>query len=282
MDRPALPENLLLGTSSFSSADWYGVFYPRDLAQNDMLAFYARRYPTVEIDSTFYGIPSEKTVQSWREKTPEGFQIAVKMPQVITHEKFLVDCDDELALFLDRMALLGDRLGPILVQFRYFRRAELSAAEFLERLSPFIEKLPAGRRFAVEVRNKPFVTEAYLDLLRRHRVAFTLIDHPWFERPGRLASRLDPVTADFSYVRWLGDRHKIEDVTKTWDHVVVDREHEMDEWAEVIADLLARNVRVYAFANNHFSGHAPAALELFRRAFLARAPAAGVSATPRP
>lgn len=263
----ALPTELLLGTSSFSSKDWYGVFYPEGLPEKEMLRHYATRYRAVEVDATFYGVPTEKTVLNWKERTPPGFQLSVKMPQAITHEKCLVDCQEDLTHFLKVMELLDDRLGPILLQFQYFKKSDLAPAVFLDRLAKFLPLLPRDRRFAVEVRNKPFVTEAYLDLLREHRVAFTLIDHPWFERPGRLMARHDVLTADFTYVRWLGDRYKIEEITKNWDKVVVDREREMEEWAKVIAQLLARNVRVYAFANNHFTGHAPAALALFEDAF---------------
>lgn len=264
-----LPSGLLLGTSSFSSKDWYGVFYPPKLPAGDMLKFYATRYRTVEIDATFYGVPRPSTLRVWREKTPGGFELALKMPQAITHDRLLVDCDDELTTFLTATDELGDRLGPILLQFQYFKKSDIGPKEFFERLAKFLPKLPRDRRFAVEVRNKGWVTPAYLDLLRRHRVAFTLIDHPWFERPGRLMAQHDVLTADFTYVRWLGDRYKIEEVTKNWDKVVVDREREMDEWARAIAELLAKNVRVYVFANNHYSGHAPAALALFEKAFTA-------------
>lgn len=274
-----LPSQLLLGTSSFSSKDWYGVFYPEDLPEKEMLRHYATRYPAVEVDATFYGIPTEKTVLSWKEKTPAGFQLSVKMPQAITHEKCLVDCDADLEKFLKTMDLLEDRLGPILLQFQYFKKSDISAETFFQRLAAFLPKLPRDRRFAVEVRNKPFVTPRYVDLLREHKVALTLIDHPWFERPGKLMAKHDVLTTDFAYVRWLGDRYKIEEVTKSWDKVVVDRTAEMDEWAKVIAQLLARNVRVYAFANNHYSGHAPAALELFSRALEAHL---GASAPPPP
>ena len=258
-----LPKSLLLGTSSFSSKDWYGVFYPDDLPEREMLRHYATRYPTVEVDSTFYGVPSDKTMTAWREKTPPGFELALKMPQAITHEKLLVDCDEELEKFLHATDLLGDRLGPILLQFQYFKKSDIAPKDFLARLAAFLPKLPRDRRFAVEVRNNALVSDRYLDMLRGHKIAFTLIDHPWVERPSRLVAKHDVLTADFAYIRWLGDRYKIEEVTKNWDKVVVDREQEMDEWAKIIAQLLARNVRVYGFANNHFSGHAPASLALF-------------------
>lgn len=262
-----LHEQLLLGTSSFSSKDWYGIFYPEKLPAREMLRHYATRYRTVEVDSTFYGVPTDKTMLGWKDRTPPGFQLALKMPQIITHDKMLVDCDEELATFLHATDLLEDRLGPILLQFPYFKKSDIAPEQFLARLAAFLPKLPREKRFAVEVRNSGLVTPRYLDMLRRHQAAFTLIDHPWFERPSTLMARHDVLTADFSYVRWLGDRYQIEEITKNWDKVVVDRAREMEEWAKVIAQLLARNVRVYAFANNHFSGHAPASLALFSKAF---------------
>ncbi|MBI4863801.1 MAG: DUF72 domain-containing protein [Candidatus Riflebacteria bacterium] len=134
MTTAILPGRLLLGTSSFSSKDWKGVFYPPDLPDGEMLRFYASRYPVVEIDSTFYGTPSEKTVLSWKEKTPPGFQIAAKVPQVVTHEKLLVGVEEEMDRFLAVMDLLGDRLGPFLLQFRYFKKGELGVDQFVTRV----------------------------------------------------------------------------------------------------------------------------------------------------
>lgn len=278
--QPTPHEQLLLGTSSFSSKDWYGVFYPEDLPEREMLRHYATRYRTVEVDATFYGCPTDKTVLGWKERTPPGFQLAVKLPQIITHDKLMEDCDEELARFLRAMDLLEDRLGPILLQFQYFKKSDIPPDQFLERLEKFLPKLTREKKWAVEVRNKGLVTPRYLDMLRKQGAAFTLIDHPWFERPGKLMAKHDVLTADFSYVRWLGDRYKIEEVTKNWDKVVVDREREMEEWAKVIAQLLARNVRVYAFANNHFSGHAPASLALFTKALTDHM--AGTAPTPVP
>jgi uncharacterized protein YecE (DUF72 family) len=85
-----------LGTSSFTAAGWEGSFYPKGIKSADRLSFYAERFDTVEIDSTFYACPSPRTVKGWKSRTPDGFIFSVKVPQIITHEKVLVDCDTEL------------------------------------------------------------------------------------------------------------------------------------------------------------------------------------------
>ncbi|HLL98832.1 MAG TPA: DUF72 domain-containing protein, partial [Rubrobacteraceae bacterium] len=107
---------LYLGTSGWSYADWEGTLYPEGLPAAARLAEYAKHYPTVEIDSTFYGTPRRSTVEKWREIVPEGFLFAAKLPQEITHEKNLVGSGEPAQTFVQTMSLLGDRLGPLLLQ----------------------------------------------------------------------------------------------------------------------------------------------------------------------
>ena len=124
-------------------------------------------------------------------------------------------------------------------------------------------KLPEGFQFALEIRNKAWVGPELLDLLREHKVAFTLIDHPWMARPTELIRKVDVVTSDFVYVRMLGDRYAIEEVTKTWDKTVVDRSRELEEWSGVVDALLSRGLKVYTYVNNHFAGHSPETIRQF-------------------
>ena len=127
-------------------------------APADFLGAYAQHFDTVEVDSTYYRIPSESMVRNWRARTPPGFTFAAKFPQVITHEKVLQDCREELANFLRTMSLLEDRLGPLLLQFPYFNKKAFARPEdFLARLTPFLEELPGGFQYALEVRNKYWV-----------------------------------------------------------------------------------------------------------------------------
>ena len=254
-----------MGTSSFSDPSWVGSFYAAGTKPGDFLAAYARRYETVEIDATFYRIPSAAQVRSWASKVPEGFRIAAKVPQVITHEKLLVGAEEELKQFLAAMDEAGDKLGPLLFQFPYFRRdAFASAKPFLARLEPLLASLPRDRRFAVEVRNKTWVAEPLLNLLREHGVAFALIDHPWMPPIDEILKGPDPVTADFTYVRWLGDRRGIEAKTDSWDAIIVDREKDMERWVRALAVLLERNIEVFGYFNNHYAGHAPGSIALLR------------------
>src|SRR5258708_18871519 len=111
---------ILLGTSSFTASGWDGVFYPKGMRSADYLAFYAEHFHTVEVDSTFYGCPSARTLNNWGARTPGGFLFSVKAPQVITHEKVLTDCDADLKEFLDTIRTHWSQLGPIAYQLTFF------------------------------------------------------------------------------------------------------------------------------------------------------------------
>ena len=258
--------NLHLGTSSWSSEDWVGTFYPPGTPPADFLGLYAQRFDTVEVDSTYYRIPSESMVRNWRARTPAGFLFAAKFPQVITHEKVLRDCRQALGEFLRTLGLLEDRLGPLLLQFPYFNKQAFARPEdFLARLAPFLEELPGEFSYALEVRNKNWINARLLDLLRKKKVALALIDHPWMTPVQPLMSKHDVVTADFAYIRWLGDRKGIEEQTRHWDRIIVDREEEMHAWIPVIRLLLKRGINVMGYFNNHYAGFAPGSIELFYR-----------------
>jgi len=263
MAYPQIP-NLRLGTSSWSSEDWVGPFYPPGTPSADFLGAYAQHFDTVEVDSTYYRIPSESTVRNWRARTPPGFTFAAKFPQLITHEKVLRDCREDLAEFLRTMSLLEDRLGPLLLQFPYFNKQAFARPEdFLARLIPFLEDLSADFRYALEVRNKYWVNARLLDVLHQKRIALALIAHPWMTPISQLVKKLDVVTADFTYVRWLGDRKGIEEQTKHWDRIIIDREEEMDIWIPIIRQLLGRRIQVMGYFNNHYAGFGPGSIELF-------------------
>ena len=261
-----------LGTSAFTAAGWPGSFYPEGLKPADYLSYYAQHFDTVEVDSTFYRIPPLSTVRGWYAKTPKGFLFAAKVPQTITHEKVLADCEPDLKKFLTTMDCLGEKLGPLLFQFGYFnKKAFIGVNDFLARLVPFLKKLPNGYTFADEIRNKNWLVPQFVEALRSLGVALALVDHAWMPRPAELFERVDPITADFAYIRWLGDRKGIEEQTKTWDSVIVDRRDDLREWVSVVDKISKRGIAVYGYANNHYSGHAPATVELFRSLWDARA-----------
>lgn len=258
--------NLHIGTSSWSSEDWVGVFYPPGTSAAGYLSEYAKHFDTVEVDSTFYRTPSASMVKNWRDRTPPGFLFAAKVPRTITHDKVLEDCSAELKEFLGVMDVLGDKLGPLLFQFPYFnKQAFAKADDFLSRLEPFLAKLPSGYPFAVELRNKSWIGPRLLDILRKRKIAMALIDHPWMIPINQLAAKFDLVTADFAYIRWLGDRTGIEEKTQQWDRILVNREREMEVWIPEIRGLLARRTRVYGYFNNHYAGFAPGSITLFHQ-----------------
>src|ERR671921_2436649 len=177
-------EGLYLGTSGWSYSDWEGTLYPAALPSGSRLAEYVKRYATVEIDSTFYGTPRRSTVQNWREVAPDGFLFAAKFPQEITHESNLVGTEAETREFLRTMAELGDRLGPLLLQL-----PPSFTVEGMGVLEDFLNGLPEGFRYAVEVRHRGWLGSDLPEMLRERGVALALIDYPRMPR-------LEEATAD--------------------------------------------------------------------------------------
>lgn len=251
--------HLRLGASSWSSKHWLGKLYPKGTKPGDFIVEYARHYSTVEIDSTFYGVPRHSTIEGWRGRTPEGFLFSAKAPKTITHDKFLENCKHELDHFVSAMAILADRLGPLLFQFPYFAKQRgVTEDDFLLRLKPFLALLPkSGFRFAVEVRNKAWINVRLFELLHEHNVALALIDHPWMSGPEQLFRHRDILTGEFAYIRWLGDRKGIEKITTTWNETIVDREGDLKRWAPPIKALLDQQKDVFGYVNNHYAGYAP-------------------------
>jgi uncharacterized protein YecE (DUF72 family) len=246
-----------VGTCGWSYKEWSGPFYPRDLAPGEFLSFLAQHYPVVEVDSTFYRSPSRNMVEGWRDRTPPGFGFSLKVPQAITHEKVLLDCREEVEVFLSAARLLGDKLFSCLLQFGYFNRAKFTSLNaFIERLDPFLAAWPADVPVAVEVRNKAWMTQVLADCLRRHNAVWALPDQAWMPSPLSVVQRLDTVTGPFAYLRLLGDREAVDALTPTLDHIVIDRGGQVADDAQAIR-LLRQRVPVVAFVNNHFAGYAP-------------------------
>jgi len=270
--RPYEIPNFHLGTSSFTATGWAGTFYPKGMKSPEYLAQYAKTFRCVEIDSSFYGTPAAATVNSWYQKTPADFLFALKVPKIISHEKVLQGCSAELGEFLERVQLLNEKLGPLLLQFPWFNQFEIkTGADFLERLSAFLRNLPETFRgkFAVEIRNRGWLDARFLDALREHNVALAWTDTSFVPKPWewkKLPKKpLDLVTADFAYVRWLGNRKEIEALTTTWERVVVDRTDDLRTWVSFLRQMVLdkRLRKIFAFANNHYGGFAPATIRQF-------------------
>ncbi len=251
---PALPPGLMLGTQGFQYDDWRGPFYPAGARPADMLALYARQWSAVEIDATFYAVPRRATVEAWRDRTPDGFVFAAKFPRSITHEAELLGAEacDEAARFVETMALLGPKRGPLLLQL-----GPSFTPEKLPALEAFVAALPEGARYAVEVRNKrwaePEPAAALQACCAARGIAVALLDHPWMPR-------VDWITADFTYIRLLGDRRAIE----RFHAVQIDRAGDLDAWAALVRAFLRRAITTYVFANNHYAGHSPATVAMLR------------------
>lgn len=274
LDLSGLSPRLHVGTSSWSTDDWRGTLYDADARPADYITQYARALKTVEIDATFYRIPAATMVQGWRDKTPDEFLFSAKIPQVITHEKYLEGCEAEFTLFLERMAVLGPKLGPLIFQFPYFAKGKDAAeyetgADFRRRLAAFLPQLPEGFRFGVEIRNEKWLDDALLDQLRARGVALVLVEYYTMPPIQKLLSRCDPITADFAYVRFLGDHKKMDRLVaereKPWGSLAVDRSAETNRWIPALRSFLARPLDVYAYFNNHFAGFAPGSIALFLR-----------------
>lgn len=274
----AFPPNLWVGTSSWSSSDWCGVFYPEKIKPEDFITCYAQYFRTVEIDSTWHHMPGANAVRAWRERTPDDFLFAAKVPKTITHEKYLEDCQAEMTRFLQVMGGLGEKLGPLLFQFPYFAKGKdaeeyRSGADFRARLGALLKTLPSDFRFVVEVRNANWIDSPLLDLLRQHRVALCFVDYYTMPALDQILKKWDAVTADFIYVRFIGNHKQIEakieklkadkKKDKDWNELVLDRSREMSHWTPAIASLHARQIPAFVFFNNHYAGFAPGSIRLF-------------------
>jgi uncharacterized protein YecE (DUF72 family) len=238
-----------LGTQGWNYPAWVGPFYPVGTRSQDMLAAYARAFPTVEVDSTFYGSPTEPMVRGWRDRTPDDFVFAFKVPQEITHERRLVEADAPLAHFLERVRPLKGRLGPLLLQMPpdWAPTSDTRAA-----LAAFLEQLPRDLRWAIEFRDPRWLDAPTLATLEQHAVAMTFVEGRWVRQEQVLALTEHP-TAPFAYVRWMGPDRRITD----YSHVQVARDEELGVWSYALDSLRNRVREIFGYFNNHFQGHSP-------------------------
>ncbi|RME41136.1 MAG: DUF72 domain-containing protein [Planctomycetota bacterium] len=231
---------LYVGTSGWSYAHWAGGrFYPRGLKQGDWLVYYADRFSTVEINASFYRLPRPQMVERWRKVTKAGFRFAVKMWRRITHEKKLVDCERELADFLETVARLGPRRGPLLVQLPPSFRQDL------DRLKHFFDlfRQVAGRsrwRLAFEFRHPSWIGEEVYRFLDRRRAAVCLADLP-------RCPITEPNDAPFVYVRRHGPQGRYRGGYPP--RQITADARRVRSWLDAGRD-------VYVYYNNDIEGHA--------------------------
>jgi uncharacterized protein YecE (DUF72 family) len=180
-----------IGTSGWHYAHWRGPFYPEKLKPDEMLAWYAERFDTVEINNSFYRLPARSSLRAWCGETPKDFCFAVKASRYITHNCKLNDPANSFRRFHSAVRALGRRLGPILFQLPPGWKVNEG------RLAEFLEALPPKRRYVFEFRNPTWNVPGVYRLLRRHHAAFCI-----FELAG-VRSPLE-ITADFTYIRLHG------------------------------------------------------------------------------
>jgi len=230
-----------VGTSGYSYKQWKGNFYPEKLPDKEMLTFYGKQFSTVEINHSFYRMPTESALSNWAKSVPEGFRFALKANQKITHIKRLRDCGETLKRFLEIASILndGDRLGPILVQlppnFKFDRPL----------LEDFLALRPRAFSFAFEVRHASWYTEETYDVLRKHQTALCLSETDKQTPP-------DVLTAPFTYVRL-----RLEDYTPK----------QLTAWRKRFDAWLAQGIDVYAYCKHEDEGKGPA----YARALLGEA-----------
>jgi uncharacterized protein YecE (DUF72 family) len=252
-----MPAEVLIGTQGWNYDAWIGPFYPPGSRPADLLGIYARAFPTVEVDSTFYGPPPDAVVAGWRERVPRTFRFALKVPQEITHERRLRDADEALARFLSRAELLGERLAVLLLQMPPDWGPTFGTREDLDR---FLTALPSGKRWAIEFRDPRWLEAATLDRLRAQGVALACADGRWIRRERVLEALREP-TAPFAYLRLMGADRRITEFSR----VQMDRDEELETWGASLRRLLPRVSTVYGYVNNHFQGHSPASARALQR-----------------
>ena len=261
----ASESEIRLGTSAFTAAGWEGAFYPAGMKPADLSELLTPRNSMPwNCDNTFYRTPAISTVKGWYAEDSSGIYVCGKSSAdhyARGKPWWTATCD--FRDFLKTMDYLGEKLGPLLLQFGYFNKNAFAGVnEFLARLVPFLKKIPKGYRFAVEIRNKNWLVPAFIEALRERQIALALVDHVWMPRPKQLFDRFSPITADFAYVRWLGDRKGIEEKTKTWDKIIENRTADLGEWVEVLKKVHGRKIQI-SFCQQPLCSTAPAPSKSF-------------------
>lgn len=200
--------NIYIGTSGWSYKHWRGTFYPQEIKVKNHFSYYLQYFNTVEINNTFYRLPSEETFLNWKKTVPDDFTYVIKANRFITHIKKLHDPVESLYPFLDYVQLLGSKLGPVLFQLPPFMKANVPLLE------AFLQELPKKIRYVFEFRNTDWYKPEVYDLLKKYNCAFCIYE---------LAGHISPIqiTADFIYIRLHGPGNKYQgsysdETLKSW------------------------------------------------------------------
>ena len=221
-----------IGCSGWSYPHWRKRFYPEKMPAREHFAFYAQHFNTVELNNSFYRQPSRERFEAWRDQAPTGFAFAVKGSRYVTHIKRLAVEEKSIELVVDAALGLRDKLGPILFQLQANFHLDL------ERLERFVGMLPKDVRFTLEFRHDSWLVPAVFELLRAHRIALCIPDHP--KTPKSLE-----ITSDFTYIRMhlplkgLGYGRRA-----------------LQPWADRIVEWRRGGLDVFVYFNNDMEGHA--------------------------
>jgi len=270
-----------VGTCGFSYADWVGPFYPPKTKPGEMLAEYARRFTVVEIDSSYYRVPSENTVRSWARRSPEDFRFSLKLPATVTHLPAAAygTLHDDLHEFRRNVTPLADagKLACVLLQFPNRFRPNEQTTEHIRRLRDALDDM----RLVAEFRHREWQTHDTLVLLRDLQIGLVAVDEPEY---ASLPRPTTDVTSDLAYVRlhgrnaaawWTGDNVTRYDYRYSLE--------ELGPWADRIVDFSANPevTEVLSFFNNHRRGAAAANAEMLEAMLATRFPAAVIRTRPR-
>jgi len=228
-----------IGTSGYNYPEWRGTFYPKPFPANKMFAYYSERFSTVEINATFYRMPTDKMTTAWRDQAPERFVYALKAPRRITHDARLKNCEDTVRFFCENARVMGDRLGPLLFQLPPNFKADL------DRLRTFLQWLPQDLRCAFEFRHDSWLADDVYALLAERGVALAIAD---------FGDKTTPLkaTARHGYFRLRDEGYTAADLERwaetvvardaDWDDVFVYFKHEEEgkgpEFARTFSDIL--------------------------------------------
>jgi uncharacterized protein YecE (DUF72 family) len=246
---------IYVGCSGWSYSSWKGPFYPIDLDNSEWLNYYSHVFDFVEIDSSFYRIPTAFTVKNWLKRTPDNFRFTAKFPKVITHDKRLKNVENELEIFFSQIDPLQDKTSALLIQLP----PSLGIVEGLEALREFVPELDNRFRYAVEVRNNSWFQDLAYSFFANNNICMV-----WSQLAGL---RTPPViTTDFLYVRFIGDRRIGEE---DFGRIQIDRIAEMQYWSDKVKQItenVADRVELaIVAANNHYAGFGPGTANVFRR-----------------
>jgi len=257
--------SFFLGTASWTFPDWQGVFYPDGLADRDRLAWYATQANSVEVNTSFYGLPAPATLVQWVESVPPGFTFSLKAPKLITHERRLVDCKQESLAFLDVLRSLGEAVAPGLLQFPpSFTRARegRTLAGYLDWLAGKLD----GLALAVEVRSADLMTPAFAGFLRERGMTLAAVERTATDDSFAAWEESD---APYLFLRLIGN-----DSEPLPNDREIQRPQEeiLDLWTERIVGLLGKGIPVYCYTHNTLEGHSPASMRRLRQRIRARYP----------